>query len=111
MLKSAAAICTGMYITLKINFKIITYSDGGSSTISWSDISKGPVSPFLFPDHKKSKMSQAQRLTWTDKSDPCRTCSGHDKAVVDVSTEAPCPEGFSLSNHRSLFLYLEPQRS
>lgn len=50
---------TGMYITLKINFKIITYSDVGSNTISWSDTSKGPVSPFLFPDHQKSKMSQS----------------------------------------------------
>ena len=47
MLKSAVAICIGMYITLKINFKIITYSDVGYNTISWSDTSKGPVSPFL----------------------------------------------------------------
>lgn len=67
ILKSAVAdltylICTCMYITLKINFRIITYSDGGSNTISWSDTSKGQVSPFLFPDHKKSKMSQSTNV-------------------------------------------------
>lgn len=48
MLKSTAAICTGMYITLKINFKIITYSD----EIKFSQYhilvryQQGPVSPF-----------------------------------------------------------------
>lgn len=51
---------------------------------------------------KNPRWAKAQMLTWMDKSAPCKTHSGHDKVVVDVSTEAPCPEGFSFQSQRSL---------